>query len=90
MKIETLKNTSDYVLFLNGIDCYMTIRNHIVPNHRKKSDFASLLSNKPNFIVLLNNDTVKKYTKKFNELGFKMVEQIPYNSFETQMYFEGI
>ena len=88
MKIQTLTNNSEYVLFLNGVGCYMTIRNHIVPNHTQKSNFASLISNKPNFIVLLNNDTVKKYTKKFAELGFKMVESIPYNSFETQMYFE--
>ena len=90
MKIQTLKNNSDYVLYLNGIDCYMTIKKHIVPNRTKKSNFASLISNKPNFIVLLDSDTVKKYTKKFEQLGFKLVEEIPYNSFETQMYFEAV
>lgn len=90
MEIQILKNKSDYELYLNGTYCYMTFRRFVVPNPTKKSNFASLISNKPNFIVLLNNNTVKKYSNEFKKLGFKLIEEIPYNSFETQMYWEKI
>lgn len=90
MTIQTINNNSEYVLFLNGTDAYMTIGGIIVPNKAAKKNFAKLIANKPNFIVLLNNNTVKKYFEKFEQLGFKLVEQIEYNSFETKAYFEAV
>lgn len=88
MTIQTLSNKSRYDLYMNGSQAYMTIDGCIVPNHTAKKSFHKLIANKQNFTVLLNNNTVKKYTKKIEELGFKLVERIEYNSFETLMYFE--
>ena len=88
--IQTLKNKSRYIMYLNGTDAHMTIDRIIVPNSTPKKMFSKLIVNKPNFIVILNNNTVKKYVAKIESLGFKLVEQIEYNSFETQMYFEAV
>ena len=88
IKMQFLKNKSDYELYLNGIGCYMCVKRSLFTKRINKSDFNILIKNKPNFIVLLNNDTVKKYKAKFEDLGFRVVEEIPYNSFETQIYCE--
>lgn len=90
MTIQTLNNKSRYDLYLNGTQAYMTIDGCIVPNHTAKRNFCKLITNKQNFTVLINNNTVKKYANKIEGLGFKLVEQIAYNSFETQMYFEAV
>lgn len=90
MTIQTLNNKSRYDLYLNGTQAYMTIDGITVPNHTAKKSFHKLIANKPNFTVLLNNDTVKKYVSKIEELGFRLIEQIEYNSFETRMYFEAV
>lgn len=90
MAIQLLKNNSDYELYLNGVGCYIRTKRCFCSNRVNKSDFSRLIIGKPNFIVLLNNDTVKKYTNKIESLGFRLVEEIPFNSFETQMYFEAV
>lgn len=88
MKIQLLKNKSDYELYLNSIGCYMCVKRSFFTKRINKSGFSIFIKNKPNFIALLNNNTAKKYKAEIESLGFQVIEEIPYNSFETQIYCE--
>ena len=88
MTFSEILNASKTFLYLTGKDAY--IREHGICTHSAKSNFASLLNNRKDVVVVVNKNTAPKYAKAINRLGYILNGKADYSSDEYILYYQSI
>lgn len=80
--------TPNTTLHLDGIKAYIR-RFGIASPKVKKGDFESLINENDKTIdVIVNRDTVEKYAKRINRLGYILKSKIEYDMFTFKLTYQ--